>query len=234
MQGTWNLRIEDKFAGQGGRLQEFNMEICADINVQNPILVNNNKLEIHPGDKLFISKDLLEAQDNDNSASELVYTLVSLPAYGKITLNGLVLSSGSRFTQEDLNKDRLRYESEADYEGDAYFSFTVYDGNGGWINITNFEIWINEAVPVGTVDNVIAQDIFVYPNPFNDQLNIVVSGKADIFKHYRITDISGRIIMNGNLNGVLTEINVQNLDKGIYIIQLTEGKITVSKKIVRM
>lgn len=234
MQGTWNLRIEDKFAGQGGKIHEFNMEICADINVQSPVLVNNKRLEIHPGDKLFISKDLLEAQDNDNIASELVYTLVNLPVYGEITLNGLALSSGSKFTQEDLNNDRLRYESEADYEGEAYFSFTVYDGNGGWISITNFEIWINEAVPVGTVDSAIAQDVFVYPNPVNDQLNIVVSGKAEIFKNYRLTDISGRTIIIGNLTGHVTGLNIQNLEQGLYILQLTDGGFSVSKKVIKM
>lgn len=234
MQGNWTLRLVDNFAGQGGKFTEFNLEICAAINVLSPYLVNNMRLDIHPGDKLYVSKDHLEAQDDDNTSSELTYTLVTVPAYGVVTLNGRVLNVGSTFTQADLNENRILYESESDYEGTTHFSFTVYDGNGGWIGITNFEIFIDQSIPVSTQDNRFEKQIFVYPNPVNEQVFIVVSDQAAVFNKYNLLDVSGRSVLNGVLSDRITTLNVQHLEKGIYILRLTDGKRSVSRKVVRM
>ena len=234
MNGTWKLRIEDKQSGQGGRLQELNLEICASIHVQSPFLVTNKRMEIHPGYKLHVSQDLLEAQDNDNTAAELVYTLVTVPDVGVVTLNGQTLEAGSAFTQDDLNNNRLRYESDANFEGDVHFSFTVYDGNGGWIGITNFNIWADQSVPVGTKDFTLAQDVFVFPNPAFDKLNVVLTGKAVSLQTYRLMDVSGRIVTDGTLSGQNNVLDVNLLEKGVYILHITDGKQSVNKKVMKI
>lgn len=234
MQGTWNLRIEDKFSGQGGRLHETNLEICANISVQKPFVVNNKRMEIHPGDKLLVSKDLLEVQDNDNLASELIYTLVSVPERGEVTFNGQSLVSGSTFTQEDLNSNKVRYESDEEFEGETYFSFTVYDGNGGWVSITNFTIWADESIPSGTIDYSLSQDVFVFPNPTNDKLNVVLTGKAVTFQTYRLMDISGRVVYEGVLSGQSTSLDTYKLENGVYLLSITDGRQVVNKKVIRM
>ena len=234
MQGVWTLRLEDRFAGQGGRFHEFNMEICSDIDVQRPYLVNNNRLDIHPGDRRYIASELLESRDDDNSASELIYTLVSNPARGKVMLNGNALNPGATFTQEDLNNSSVLYESDEGYEGTVFFSFTVYDGNGGWISITNFEIFIDQSVPVSTADINLEKEVFVYPNPVGDLLNIVLSGKVSAFRRFVLTDVAGRRVMDGLLNGTLTELDVRNLDEGMYILRLLDGKHFIVRKVVIM
>ncbi len=234
IQGVWTLRLDDRVAGQGGRFHEFNMEICSDIDVQKPYLVNNNRLEIHPGDTRYIAKELLESLDDDNSASELIYTLVSNPAHGKVILNGSSLNTGATFTQEDLNNNNVLYEADEDFEGTVYFSFTVYDGNGGWISITNFEIFIDQSIPVSTADILLEKEVFVYPNPVNKLLNIVLSEKVSTFSHFVMTDIAGRTVMNGQLNGALTELDIKNLDEGMYILRLLDGKRIISRKVVVM
>lgn len=234
MHGTWTLRLEDSFSGSGGRFQEFNMEICANIQVQSPYLVTNKRLEIHPGDQLNITQNLLESLDNDNTAAELIYRIVKLPAYGAIRYNGLPVKVGDTFTQEDLNNDRVRYVADADYEGETYFSFTVTDGNAGWIGITHFEILIDQSIPVKSNDIISGKDVYVYPNPVSEQLNVVVNGSAAMLKNYIVTDLSGRIVLKGDLSGVLTKINIQSLDQGIYILKLMNHNVSISKKIVRM
>ncbi len=234
MNGTWKLRLLDAQSGQGGRLQELNLDICASINVQSPFLVTNQRMEIHPGEKLFVTRDLLEAQDNDNSASELVYTLVSVPAVGAVTLNGQTLAVGATFTQDDLNNNRLRYDSDADFEGDETFSFTVYDGNGGWIGITNFNIWIDQSVPVGTKDITLSQDVFVFPNPAYDKLNVVLTGKALSLQTYKLMDVSGRVVTEGKFSGQSNELDMNLLEKGVYILHITDGKQSVNKKVMKI
>ncbi len=232
--GEWTLRLEDKFAGQGGKFTEFNMEICAAINVLSPYIVNNKRMEIHPGDKLYVAKNLLESQDDDNSASELTYTIVSVPDHGVVTLHGRVLIPGSTFTQADLNENSVLYEADTKYEGTTHFAFTVYDGNGGWIGITNFEILIDESIPVSTKDNRFEKEVFVYPNPVSDQLNIVVTGQATAFNQYTLIDVSGRSVLSGVLSEPITTLHVHNIEKGIYILRLTDGKTSISRKVVRI
>ena len=190
-------------------------------------------MEIHPGDKLFVSKDLLEVQDNDNLASELIYTLVSVPERGEVTFNGQSLVSGSTFTQEDLNSNKVRYESDEEFEGETYFSFTVYDGNGGWVSITNFTIWADESIPSGTIDYSLSQDVFVFPNPTNDKLNVVLTGKAVTFQTYRLMDISGRVVYEGVLSGQSTSLDTYKLENGVYLLSITDGRQVVNKKVIR-
>ncbi|MCZ2101956.1 MAG: M12 family metallo-peptidase [Chitinophagales bacterium] len=234
MEGEWTLRLDDKFAGQGGKFYEFNLEVCASIDVASPYLVNNQRLDIHPGDIQYISKNLLEAQDADNTAEELTYTLVNIPAKGFVTFNGNKLTPGAQFTQSDLNNNRILYESLEDYEGTVYFDFTVYDGQGGWIGITQFEIFIDESIPVSITDINLEKEVFVYPNPANHLLNIVLSDKVSTFSHFVMTDIAGRVVMDGQLNAQMTELDVQKLEEGIYLMRLSDGNRLVTRKIVIM
>lgn len=233
MLGVWKLRLEDKQSGQGGKLEELNLQICANIDVQSPFIVNNKKMEIHPGSKLAVTRSLLEVQDNDNSANQLTYTIVSIPGKGDIIFNGQKIGVGAIFTQDDLNNNRVEYQADADYEGDTYFSFTVNDGTGGWISITNFDILVDKTVK--TIDYALNQDVYVYPNPTNDKLNVVLTGKALQLHTYKLMDISGRAVSSGNLSGEsITTLDTYQIDKGVYLLSITDGKQTVNKKIIRM
>ncbi len=234
MKGTWKLKLEDKQSGQGGKLTDLNLEICANIAVQKPFLVNNKTLDIHPGDKLNITSALLKSEDNDNSADQLNYTLVQMPSKGQILLNGQAVSTGANFSQQDINSDRLRYVSDAGYEGLTGFLFTVYDGKGGWIGITQFTINANKGIPNHTNDLSLQQDVFVSPNPAYDVLNVVLTGKAEGLNKFNILDMTGKQWMTGDIQGLKHVIEIQSLHNGVYMIQLTDGKQSVTKKIVKM
>lgn len=234
MQGTWKLRIEDKQAGSGGKLQELNLEICSNLSVVRPVIVRNDTLKIHPKDKLFITDALLLTTDNDNTAAELVYTLVTIPSKGSLTYNGSPIVAGARFTQADINSTKLRYESASSENANDHFSFTVSDGQGGWISITNFEILVDVNIPSGVNDINLSQDVFMFPNPTANNIQVVLSGNASILSAYHVTDISGRLLFKGQLNGLKTEINTEVLSNGVYFISLTDGKQTVSKKLVKI
>lgn len=234
MKGTWKLRIEDKQTGSGGSLQYLDLEICSNLTVDRPFIVRNDTLKIYPSDKQFITDILLLSADNNNTADELIYTLVKVPSKGVLTYNGMEISGGAKFTQADINTGSLRYVSQTTDNTTDDFTFTVYDGQGGWIGITAFNILIDSSIPSNVNDITLEQDVFLYPNPTANNINIVLTGNASILTSYTLTDISGRKLIAGQLSGTLTEINTQAIANGIYFLTLTDGKRSVSKKLIKI
>jgi aldose sugar dehydrogenase len=73
----------------------------------------------------------------------------------------------------------------------------------------------------------------IYPNPVGNEFSLEVEDKL-IGQTYLITDLSGRIVLNGTISSLTQKIDAQGLKKGIYelIIQDQNGK-TISKKLVK-
>lgn len=57
---------------------------------------------LNAGETKGIGLDLLQSQDIDNTADQLVYTIVAKTQRGDLLLNGQPLDYGSRFTQKIL------------------------------------------------------------------------------------------------------------------------------------
>jgi transforming growth factor-beta-induced protein len=70
----------------------------------------------------------------------------------------------------------------------------------------------------------------IYPNPFADFINVDVSQLTENIVNVRIYDISGKIVMNKEIDPV-TKIDLNELN-GTYIIQLSNGDFNLSKKII--
>lgn len=90
----------------------------------------------------------------------------------------------------------------------------------------------NVAVYQGTVsvDSYLASKFTVFPNPVNDVLNISNSIGADI-NSVSISDVNGRVVKQ--INAGVEQINVSDLNAGVYFLNInsTEGNLT--KKIVK-
>ena len=71
------------------------------------------------------------------------------------------------------------------------------------------------------------QDFLIYPNPANDVITIQNTSNASI-DLLSIYDISGKKILEENQN--FSSFNIQNLDAGIYFLQITaDGKTSRNK-----
>lgn len=234
IKGQWKFRIEDKVAGSGGKLTNLDLELCANIILNPPVITRNEVLEIHPKDNRNIDRSLLLSEDQNNSASELKFTLVKSPTNGTLTLNGAPLTAGSVFTQENIDNFNLVYIHTADNEDDDTFSFTVSDGQGGWVTITDFIIDVDASFPSATSDITQANNILVYPNPTNESLNVKFLDSNHGFNVYQILDITGREMMSSSIiNKDVTNIDVQSLQSGIYLVKLINGNKSIYKKFVR-
>jgi hypothetical protein len=68
-----------------------------------------------------------QAIDPEQSATQLIYTLTVPPENGRLQLNGVTLQVSDRFTQDDINRDRLSYFSQPSFL--QLTNDTANDGN---------------------------------------------------------------------------------------------------------
>jgi len=68
--------------------------------------------------------------------------------------------------------------------------------------------------------------IDLYPNPATKTLVLNISDADLRLESYQVIDATARVVMNGNLNSGLNELNVEVLTPGVYFIkvQTNEGE----------
>ena len=233
IKGNWRLRIDDKQSGEGGRLQEFDIEICSNISISSPFIVKNEGLKIHPGNKSTIGNSILLANDNNNTPNELIFTLVTTPLQGKLFVNGVQVEVGAKFTQAEINAAKLLFDDTSETEGSDFFLFTVTDGQGGWVSITKFEITRSKSIINSTRDLDISEYVYITPNPASNEINIITLGLANSLNNFYLSDLSGKIIITGVLKNGAAKVIVEDIPSGIYFLRMTDGFKIASKKVIK-
>ncbi len=71
----------------------------------------------------------------------------------------------------------------------------------------------------------------VYPNPANNFVSITAES-ADAF-NLKVTDLSGKVMMNNELSGIDNTIDVSNYAAGIYLFEIKAGNRTDTIKVVK-
>ncbi len=84
-------------------------------------------------------------------------------------------------------------------------------------------------LPLAVVQNE-AQQFSVYPNPFLDFISINGINQANLVS-YKLFTIDGKLIKYNSLEN--NKIDLTDLDKGIYLLQLSSNEKTEIKKIVK-
>ncbi len=74
---------------------------------------------------------------------------------------------------------------------------------------------------VGILENSSA-DISVYPNPSSDQITIQAEGFEG--RTFSIYDQQGRLVMNGRLAGLKTQISIESFATGSYLVKIAEAQ----------
>ena len=224
IRGDWYLEIADTEPGEGGQFQEFVLELCSNAILDEPYLVNNNIMDVPVGFSELIRNFKLLVKDDNNTDEELIYTLVKLPTSGSVNLNGEALGIGDQFSQLDINNELLRYVHEGTEEGTDSFTFTVIDGEGGWVDLTEFKIEINDAAT--SVEDAFDNDeqLFdIFPNPAND-IVYVYQTKADSGNwQARLYSLDGRRLLLQGMES-RTEIKVRDLTSGLYLLELSSDE----------
>ena len=113
------------------------------------------------------------------------------------------------------------------YSSDVSFGFI---NTPAYFGIDNFTTSDNF---VGISENNLTSKLVVYPNPFNNKLNIDLATTGNEKIEISVSDVSGKIIYNENFTGIHYTIDLEYLQKGIYFIEVKTGEYKTVKKLIK-
>jgi subtilisin-like proprotein convertase family protein len=230
--GTWTLRVKDLVIGSGGSLSGFQLELCSSQALSAPFGVNNSLLTLPSGTNAAITSDLLRVDDTNNTPDQLVYTLVTLPGFGLLKRDEVVLSVGDTFTQADINSGLLRFFDYGNNSGTDNFRFTVVDGAGGMLT----DIFTIQPLTTGTEEAGRHLAFSLSPNPTAGQVILQLAEPAGDSAAAILYDVSGRMIRRwdlsaGGMNGVFS---LEHIPEGVYVMVVNDGTgLGISKLVIR-
>lgn len=233
-QGKWSLRIELSDQARSSSIERWGLEVCANTVLDGPFMVNNDTLKMKPSESRIVGGNLLFADDNNNSASELIYTITQLPLRGDLMNDGNLVSFGGTFTQADIQQGKLTYQNTDGIEGVDNFYFTVNDGEGGWTGTHAFEIEIDDNF--ASSNNDLEQRSFfnIFPNPNDGQFTLFIHESADIENEIFIINSQGQIVENRTLKAgeKINRLNLNYLPGGAYLVRCQNDRIYSTQRII--
>lgn len=139
-----------------------------------PVISTNVALTLDEGAQAAITAAQLEAEDIDDSATSLVYTLLSMPGNGDLyfdstpadgILNAVELAAGDIFSQADINAGRIKFAHDGHETFVSTFTFRVTDGANPSVPlepaVATFTL---DATPVNDSPVITTEDFIVSEN----------------------------------------------------------------------
>ncbi len=85
---------------------------------------------------------------------------------------------------------------------------------------------------VGCSDKDLNDQVALSPNPAKDVISIMIP-QQEPYINVNISDVNGKVIKNYHFSGDKTEISIDDLAKGLYLVEINLGKSRVFKKFVK-
>lgn len=155
---------------------------------------------------------------------------VGVSTTGVAPANFTIVSPGA-YVVTPANVTYVQYT----YNLDAYAGQNVYIGIN-CVSNDQFGFAVDDflvtATALGT-EGFFASNFAVYPNPASNVLNINTKNNNAI-NQVQITDLNGRIIRNVNISGVAeTQINIADLNTGVYFVKVSSDLGVGTTKVVK-
>lgn len=117
-------------------------------------------------------------------------------------------------------------------EGTQVYLAFKYDNSNGedatrW-TVDSFKITSEEM----GVDEHKDSDFLLYPNPTSNTFVITTKSSLGETLNYQIFDLQGRMIKEGQSTDNREEVNVSELESGLYLVKLKAGRQTITKRLV--
>lgn len=106
------------------------------------------------------------------------------------------------------------------------YSFYTQDMNGVLQYICDYYLYYKEIPDDGVEENV-ADNVNIYPNPVKDILTI----EASDYQNVEIYDLTGKCVYEQTAGGVIN-IDMSQMTKGIYLVKMNNENGTVTRKVV--
>jgi len=116
-------------------------------------------------------------------------------------------------------------------EETIYIAFRHHDSyDMFYLNFDDVVVTGDEDVTAGVSDLNLAM-ASVYPNPVVDSFNVNLSSKFNANEvSVVVTDMTGKVVKTF---GAAESYNVSDLAAGVYVVKITDGKLTETKKIIK-
>ena len=108
-------------------------------------------------------------------------------------------------------------------KANTVYSFVMDAGINQW-GKNRFELILNGKATTSVNENintVAATQLSVYPNPATSVLNININNTNFKNSNVSITNVSGQELVNTNMSGTNTQLNIESLSNGIYFLNIT-------------
>ena len=127
-----NIAANDQANTGTGGAQTGNSSIAIAVTSVNDeqTLDTNAGLTLSEGGGVIIDNSVLGASDIDNSTAQLIYSVTTPPASGRLELSGNPGVAIASFTQDDIDNNRLIYQHDGSETTTDSFAFSVDDGAG--------------------------------------------------------------------------------------------------------
>lgn len=94
------------------------------------------------------------------------------------------------------------------------------------------EVWLD--TDVATIDFGKTKDVLVFPNPTDGNIAIQLNFDIQSSAQLRLTDLTGKTVLENSAFNKVTELNLNNLPKGVYLLQVIhEGNIYSGKVVLQ-
>lgn len=134
--------------------------------------------------------------------------------------------------------------------GDYRIMVDIVGHNRAWMDVSlspgneivaNLLVEVSDSdINLGTsgIEELLAEtSLRVFPNPVQDQLNVQWTGKAKGPAKVKITDVNGKLLLLQTYEiregESLLSFDVSNLNSGLYFLNVTDGKSTVSSRFMK-
>jgi hypothetical protein len=75
--------------------------------------------------------------------------------------------------------------------------------------------------------------VSVYPNPSSDQFQLVLNGLANQSMGFEVTDMMGKVIYTGTMNGGKSTLDASAWSNGIYTVKMIDGSAVYQTRIIK-
>lgn len=188
-----------------------------------------------------LQKDLYASETTwtlKNSAGTTLYsggpytnaTTTTLPAL--VTQSWTLPANGCYvFTINDSYGDGICCTSGNGYYDIKANSGAVVVASGSTFALTESKSFTNNTLGIKTNS---LNDVYVYPNPASERLNIVVSSEVELPESITIYNYLGQLVVSKNVrNSNDLNVNTSSFSNGVYLITVARGNDTKTLRFVK-
>jgi hypothetical protein len=239
---TATERISQGFVYNDATLGDVVVQLDTDESTQYeyPFALNDNFTDTHEGTASYSLQGTPTTSPAVGSLTVSVdgtgtLTLADNVSYSNVTRYKLVETTEISTVLGNFVMDRTQYEYyDLDNSTLPVLVHTYVNLSNSGSSVTEFNLVLSAEDPAYTLDikeNNILADTRVYPNPANEEINVVLPNSIEEAS-IAIVDAVGRQVYIGTVNPMNQTVNVSSLNEGIYFVKINNGEFAATKTVV--